>query len=200
MIIFNCTYWFDGLQQLNTVLLNAAVSISKLHKRLTGCSLRLPNPNDRENIPKRWNGTLSNPKHMLDTRSDKWKDLPRSENFVVSFQTLISVTDLCESEKAQKMLWAASLCAPSALQKNRGQLVSLHDTHFNSVRLNITWFVCFLLVKCCHPIALHLCRALLFSPAPLVFWPVRLKSYKSSYEKSFISICINELTCSWWSW
>lgn len=54
------THRFDGLQQLDTVFLNAAVSISKLHESLAGCSLRFPNPDDGENISKRWKYTRSN--------------------------------------------------------------------------------------------------------------------------------------------
>jgi len=87
------THGFDGLQQLNAVLLNAAVSVGELHKSLAGCSLRLSHADDREDVAKRWRGGLSNTGHIHQThrlRVSVWISRP--------------VTHLCEFEKAQRKL------------------------------------------------------------------------------------------------
>lgn len=47
-----CTHRFDGLQKLNTVFLNVAVSVGKFDKSLAGCCLWLSHANNREDIAK----------------------------------------------------------------------------------------------------------------------------------------------------
>lgn len=76
-------------------------------------------------------------------------------------------THLCVSARAQRKLWAAASCAPSALQANIGAKISVDKN--SDLEKSVSEQKVFKGV-----LFIHLCRALLFSPVLPAFSQVRL--------------------------
>lgn len=148
-----CTHRLDGLEKLNTVFLNATVSIGKFDKSFAGCCLWLSHTDNRKDVPEGWKGRLakqSSKPDMAANKSMEVRDLP-----------------LWDWERSKKALSSLLVC-------------SISPTTNNKV-LGWSGIACWWIggnqtVQLCYCKEQHLCRALLFSQAPPVFWPVHLKS------------------------